>query len=120
MKHLVDKWFKCWTSGLFRDIPVSEDFVHISPYGTISGKAQYLHIVEANTDRFLGHRFEIHDCLYEDKKACVNYSAIKADFAMPVSEWYYLSTDGLIGKIVAFYNAGGEISADKQLKTPGK
>lgn len=114
-KELVEHWFKIWEVGNFQDMPVSDDFVHVSPYGSISPKSTYMQLVNDNLDKFLGHRFEIHDAIYEENKACVQYSAIKDDFRLEVTEWHYIKDD-LICKIVAYYNIEGEISEDRQLK----
>lgn len=51
-KALVTKWFRCWTDDNFQNIPVSDDFKHISPFGTIDGKVPYLQVVEDNRDTF--------------------------------------------------------------------
>ena len=114
-RELVQKWFDVWTSGDFENIPVTDDFTHISPYGTIKGKSAYLDLVRANQDKFLGHEFIIHDEIYENEKACIWYTAFKGDFQLQVSEWHYVE-DGFIQKIVAHYNIEGEISPDRQLK----
>ena len=39
IKDLVKKWFEVWENGDFQNIPVTEDFKHTSPFGTIDGKA---------------------------------------------------------------------------------
>lgn len=112
---LVKQWFDLWEAGDFRDLPISETFTHTSPYGTIEGKSAYLELVEANRDKFLGHRFEIHDLLFGDERACVRYSAIQDNFRLEVSEWHYVE-GGLIEEIVAYYNIEGEISEERKLK----
>ena len=113
-KELVARWFKVWESGEFENIPVTEDFKHTSPYGSIDGKSAYLNIVKANKEKFLGHRFEIHEALYVQHTACVRYTGIKDNFSLDVSEWYYFQ-DGLIKEIVAYYNIEGEIREDRKL-----
>lgn len=115
LKALVDNWFACWEKGDFLNIPVSDDFKHTSPYGTIDGKSAYLDLVEANKDKFLGYKFILHDAIYAENKACVQYTAVQGDFSLKVSEWYY-PKDGLIGEIVAYYNIEGEISDERKLK----
>ena len=117
VKQLVKEWFSKWESGDFMDLPVTDNFSHISPYGTITGKDKYIELVESNKDKFLGHRFELHDELYGEESACVRYTAIQDDFSLEVSEWYYMR-DGLIEKIVAYYNIEGEISEDRKLTNP--
>ena len=114
---LVRQWFQYWENGDFEDLPIADDFNHTSPYGTIRGKEAYLEIVKLNRDNFLGHRFEIHDSMFSEDHACVRYSAIKDNFRLDVSEWYYFK-GGLIGKIVAYYNIDGEISDERKLEIP--
>ena len=114
---LVKQWFEFWENGLFQDLPFAENFSHTSPYGTISGRKNYLEIVEMNRDKFLGHHFEIHDAIYMEEKACVRYSAIKDDFKLEVSEWHYIK-EGLIQEIIAYYNIEGEISDERKLEIP--
>ncbi len=114
---LVRKWFDCWEQGNFKALPIADDFKHTSPYGTIEGSASYLNIVKANQDKFLGHRFVIHDAVYGPDMACVRYSAIKKDFKLEVSEWHYIK-NGAIHEIIAYYNIEGEISEERKLDIP--
>jgi len=86
------------------------------PYGTIEGKSSYMNLIEANKDKFLGHRFEIQDILADGDKACVRYTAIQNDFRLEVSEWHYVK-NGLIENIIAYYNIPGEIREDRKLKS---
>jgi hypothetical protein len=115
VKNLVNQWFEKWRAGDFYDLPISENFKHTSPFGTTDGKEAYIKLVEANKDKFLGYRFEIHDEIYDDDKACVRYTAVQGDFNLDVSEWYYIK-DKLIGKIIAHYHIG-EIREDRKLSS---
>lgn len=114
---LVNEWFERWENGEFMDLPLSEDFTHTSPYGTIEGRKAYIDLIVANIDKFLGHRFEIHDAIYQKNKACIRYTAIKETFSLDVSEWQYVN-GGEIEKVVAYYNIEGEISEDRKLSMP--
>jgi hypothetical protein len=116
LKRLVKQWFAKWEEGDFHHLPVSENFRHTSPFGTIDGKKQYISLVEANKDKFLGYRFEIHDEIYDKNKACVRYTAIQGDFTLDVSEWYFVKND-LIEAIVSYYHIG-EIRDDRKLSNP--
>lgn len=113
LKELVKKWFEKWEEGDFHELPISENFKHTSPFGTIDGKEKYIKLVEANKDKFLGHRFEIHDEIYDGDKGCVRYTAVQGDFTLDVSEWYFAKND-LIEEIVAYYHIG-EIREDREL-----
>lgn len=114
-KDLVKNWFIKWENGKFHDLPISDNFKHTSPFGTISGKANYTNIVQENKDKFLGYTFDIHDEIYGDSNACVRYTAIQKDFKLDVSEWYYIKND-LIQEIIAYYHIG-EIREERKLKT---
>ena len=116
-RELVRTWFELWNSGDFSDLPLAENFVHESPYGVIKSKEAYMNLVSSNKDKFLGHRFEIHDEMYGQGQACIRYTAIQGDFNMEVSEWHY-TRDGVIERIVAYYNIEGEISEDRKLSNP--
>ena len=52
--------------------------------------------------------------LYTDDRACIQYTAIQKDFRLEVTEWHYVK-NGLIEKIVAYYNIEGEISEERKL-----
>jgi len=105
LRILVKEWFDKWEKGDFLHLPISENFKHISPFGTINGKTQYLKVVEANKDKFLGYHFEIHDEIYDRGKACVRYTASQGDFTLDVSEWHFVKKD-LIETIVSYYHIG--------------
>lgn len=113
-KNIVRQWFENWQSGDYRHLPITENFRHTSPFGTIEGKKAYMDMVDANKEKFLGYQFEIHDELYEKDRACVRYTAIQDDFMLDVSEWYYLNNNQ-IETIISYYHIG-EIRNDRKLK----
>lgn len=118
IKKLVSKWFEKWESGDYQQLPISEDFEHHSPFGTIRGKQAYLELVRENEDKFLGQSFAIQDAIYESDRACVRYTAQQGkEFQLEVSEWYY-AKDQLLEKIVAYYHIG-EIRADRVIDDYG-
>lgn len=118
VKDLITQWFEKWESGDYLNLPVTEDFKHTSPFGTIEGKQAYLDLVKGNEDKFLGQTFELHDSIYARDKACVRYTAKQGeDFSLDVSEWYYVK-DSLIEAIVSYYHIG-EIREERQLESPG-
>jgi len=116
LEKLVNKWFEKWETGDFHDLPVSENFRHTSPFGIINGKKNYVNLVAANKNKFLGYSFKIHDAIYNGSKACVRYTAVQGDFTLYVSEWYYLKND-LIEEIIAYYHIG-EIREERKISIP--
>jgi len=113
-RELVSEWFRKWHEGDYKNLPISENFKHTSPFGTIDGKTSYIALVRDNEAKFLGYSFDIHDELYEENRACVRYSGNQGDFSLDVSEWYYIR-DNLIDEIIAYYHIG-DIREDRQLK----
>ncbi|ALM06599.1 hypothetical protein SB49_01305 [Sediminicola sp. YIK13] len=118
IKDLVKRWFDLWESGDFNSLPIAENFKHSSPFGTIVGKKTYLELVATNKDKFLGHKFELHEALYGENRAGVRYTTTQGDFSMEVSEWYYVQ-DNLILEIIAYYHIG-EIREERKLSFPNK
>jgi len=113
LKKLIHQWFSKWREGDFYKLPISKNFKHTSPFGTIDGKEAYVKLVEANKEKFLGYQFETHDEIYGDDKACVRYTAVQGDFKLVVSEWYYIKNN-LIEEIIAYYHIG-EIREERKL-----
>lgn len=113
IEKTVKKWFSKWEEGDFYDLPISENFKHSSPFGTINGKKQYVGLIEKNKDKFLGYSFEIRDEMYAKDKACIRYTVIQGDFTLDVSEWYYVKKD-VIEEIVSYYHTG-EIREERKL-----
>ena len=114
-KKLVEEWFRLWRTGDFNLLPISEDFTHISPFGTITGKHAYLNLVKQNKDKFLGYAFDIHDAIFESQKACIRYTARQGkEFSLDVSEWHYLKNDQ-IHQVIAHYHIG-EVREDRALE----
>ncbi|WP_373075363.1 hypothetical protein [Zeaxanthinibacter enoshimensis] len=114
-EKLVKLWFSKWKNGSFLELPLTEDFCHTSPFGTIKGRKAYMDTVIQNKDKFLGYDFIIKDAVYEEAKACVRYQAVQGDFELEVSEWYYFEKN-LIREIIAYYHIG-EIREERQLET---
>ena len=115
LKDLVKIWFEKWDNGDYLNLPISENFKHTSPFGTIDGKQTYLDLVKENEDKFLGYTFDLHDSIYEKDKACVRYTTKQGkDFSLDVSEWYYVK-DNLIEEIISYYHIG-EIREERQLE----
>ena len=117
LKALINYWFSKWEKRDYAHLPVTEDFRHRSPFGTVEGKKAYLELVEKNKDKFLGYSFEIHDGIYGNESACVRYTARQGeDFELEVSEWYY-KKGNRIGEIIAYYHIG-DVREERKLQNP--
>jgi limonene-1,2-epoxide hydrolase len=114
MKELptpVAQWFTCWNTGAIDDLPITDDFRHTSPFGTIETKARYLEIVDKNRDSFLGNRLTVLRQLVDGNNVCVQFRQTREDdpdFEMTVCEWYVLDGDR-IKEIESVYNIGNAV-----------
>ena len=115
-KKIIALWFSCWEEGLIHQLPIADNFIHQSPFGEVEGKEKYIDWVNANKDKFLGYRFEIHDEIYAHQKACIHYTARQGSFQLEVSEWHYMANNK-ISKIIAHYHIG-DIRADRKIDLP--
>ncbi len=107
----VAQWFACWNSGNIENLPITDDFRHTSPFGTIETKARYMDIVRKNRDTFLGNQLEVLKQIVDGNHVCVQFRQTREDdrkFDMPVCEWYRLEGDR-IKEIESFYNIGDAV-----------
>jgi len=104
---LVKQWFSCWENGNIEALPISDDFSHTSPFGTIEPKERYLEIVLKNKKDFLGNTFTILKQIQEGNNVCVQFEQKNANtgLEMIVCEWYVMDGDA-IKEIRSFYNVG--------------
>ena len=115
IQDLVATWFEFWTTGNFEDLPLAEDFTHSSPYGKVEGKEAYLNLARANKEAFTGNTFHIHETIFDEYRGCIRYTMKSPTGALEVSEWIY-ETNGLISKIIAYYNLQEERAAGRGIK----
>ncbi|HSM32245.1 MAG TPA: nuclear transport factor 2 family protein [Woeseiaceae bacterium] len=107
----VARWFACWNTGPIDDLPITDDFRHTSPFGTIESRARYLEIVNRNRDQFLGNRLAVLRQIVDGNDVCVQFRQTRdddPDFEMTVREWYVLDGDR-IREIESFYNIGDAV-----------
>ena len=107
----VARWFSCWNTGAIDDLPITDDFRHTSPFGTIQTKARYLEIVNKNRDAFLGNKLTVLRQMVDGDNVCVQFRQTREDdpgFEMIVCEWYVVDGDR-IREIESFYNIGDAV-----------
>lgn len=107
---IVQKWINCWETGKIEDLPITEDFSHTSPFGTIAPKSKYMDIVRKNQKDFLGNTLTVIRQIYEDNNVCIQFKQHNENTGldMMVCEWYIIEGD-LIKEIQAFYNIGDAV-----------
>ncbi len=108
---VVAKWFACWEFGKIEELPITEDFSHTSPFGTIRTKEKYLEIVRKNKENFLGNKIRVLQQIKEGNNICVRFSQNNAmtGLSMEVCEWYVIENDERIREINSYYNIGNAV-----------
>ncbi|WP_422105193.1 nuclear transport factor 2 family protein [Winogradskyella sp.] len=104
---IVEKWLSCWKNGNIEDLPITEDFSHTSPFGTIAPKSKYMDIVLKNRKDFLGNTLTVIKQIQEGNNVCIQFEQHNKNtgLEMAVCEWYQIEGN-LIKDIRSFYNIG--------------
>lgn len=102
---IVKEWFRAWDTNDLDALPISDDFSHTSPFGTIEPKEAYMNIVNSNKDSFLDNEFNIIDEMQDGDNVCVRYELINKKGVMPVCEWFVIR-DETICRVYSYYNIG--------------
>ncbi len=107
---VVQQWFDCWNEDQIDNLPISDDFSHTSPFGTITGKQRYLEIVNKNRKDFLGNKLTLERHIQQDNQVCVQFYQKNENtgLKMTVCEWHVIDGE-LIQEIRSFYNIGNAI-----------
>ncbi|WP_353777713.1 nuclear transport factor 2 family protein [Winogradskyella sp. 3972H.M.0a.05] len=107
---IVKKWIECWSNGNIEDLPITEDFSHTSPFGTITPKSKYMDIVLKNREDFLDNTLTVIKQIEEGNNVCVQFEQKNANtgLEMSVCEWYSIEGN-LIKEIRSYYNIGNAV-----------
>lgn len=107
LNPVVARWIECWNTANLDDLPISDNFKHTSPFGTIEPKSRYLEIVEKNRNDFLGNKLTVLKHIQQGENVCIQFEQSNANtgLQMVVCEWYILDGER-ITEIQSFYNIG--------------
>ena len=107
---VLEKWFSCWRNGNVEDLPIADDFIHTSPFGTIESKSRYMEIVLKNKKDFLGNSLNVTRQIREGNQVCVQFEQKNENtgLEMVVCEWYHIE-GSQIKEIRSFYNIGNAV-----------
>ena len=102
---IIRRWFDSWEARRPDQLPITDDFIHTSPFGDIVSAERYLDLVDKNQEAFFENEYEIGNQIVQGDQACVQYELVNARGRMPVCEWYVFEGDR-IKRIYAYYNIG--------------
>ena len=103
VRAAVDAWFEAFRSKDVTKLEtaLAEDFVHVSPFGEIRGRAVYVEMVRENQAIFFGQEMQILDVLTDGDRCAVRYEV----GGMSACEFLYVRGDK-VAEIQAYYHAG--------------
>ncbi len=99
--QIVRRYLDGLVAKQFDALPLAEDIVHVSPFGTVQGRKPFVEackLVVSETKEIV-----ILDLLDEGDSVSVRYEAVTPVRRMPITEWYTLK-DGLITRIDAYFD----------------
>ncbi len=71
-RQLAKQWIEVWGRDDPATLPLADDFVHVSPFGTIEGRENYLEFIRPKTEGKVGP-IPVQDIFADGDRACVRY-----------------------------------------------
>ncbi len=102
-EQLALEWINGWIAGKPDDIPLSSDFRHTSPFGTIQGRDDYLDTVRPMAAKNVVSLNIIRTLAGKDE-AVIWFEMTTPHGPVPVCDWVK-TADGQIVAITSFYDA---------------
>lgn len=98
IKHLTHHWILVGNDGDPATLPLTEDFTHTSPYGTINGRERYLEMVIPMAKQNFAN-LTIEDVLVSGSQSVVRYNNRMAGaIDVPSGDWLEF-VDGELARV---------------------
>ena len=102
---LAKTWLELWNKGEPERLPLTEDFVHSSPFGKIQGRQNYLEWVIPLARKNVT-RLAVIKTLGNADEAVIQFEMHTPEGIVPVCDWITVEGDK-ITSIHSFYDATG-------------
>ena len=102
-EQLARAWIEGWIAGTPENIPLADDFVHSSPFGTVSGRDRYLDWVRPMAAQNVAS-LNILKTLGGKSEAAIWFEMKTPGGVVQVCDWVE-SKNGEIVAITSFYDA---------------
>ncbi|NNF52110.1 MAG: nuclear transport factor 2 family protein, partial [Gammaproteobacteria bacterium] len=102
-EQLARAWIDGWNAGTPEQIPLSPDFAHTSPFGTVSGRERYLEWVRPLAAKNVTSLKIIRTLSHGDQCA-IWFEMGTPNGAVAVCDWVE-TCDGQVTAITSFYDA---------------
>ena len=103
VERLARAWIQGWIDGDPDGIPLADDFVHTSPFGTIEGRDVYLEKIKPASAANVA-RLTILKTMGSGNEAVVRFDMETRDGPIPCVDWVTVNGD-VITRIHSFYDA---------------
>jgi hypothetical protein len=100
-RKLVEAWFDAFREKDISKLKLTEDFIHMSPFGEIKGRNTYLDLVREHAEAFFSPKIQILDLFDCGDKFAVRYLVDEK----PACDCFYVR-NGQIAKIYSYYHIG--------------
>ena len=105
--QVAQTWLEAFQQKDISLLRLAENFVHISPFGEVVGRDDYLELVKANEEAFFSNPIQVEDFVGEGQRFVVRY--VVGD--MPATDWIYVS-ESEIERVISYYHFGDSPSLD--------
>ena len=102
-RTLARLWIEVWDGGDPMTLPLARDFVHVSPFGRIEGRENYLDVVRPMAEANVA-ALRVEDVLAAGDQACVRFSMETPNGPVPCCDWVTVR-DGEIASVRSYYDS---------------
>lgn len=103
--RLARAWIEGWQAGKPDELPLTDDFVHQSPFGRMEGRDAYLAWVKPLAAKNVA-TLRIERTIGTDDEAAILFEMDTPNGTVPVCDWVFVR-DGRIREVRSFYDATG-------------
>ena len=102
-KRLARQWIEIWGSGDPLALPLANDFVHVSPFGRLEGRDNYLDVVRPMAKENVA-ALEVQEVIGEGDTACVAFTMETPNGPVPCCDWVVVEGDR-IRSVHSYYDS---------------
>lgn len=102
-ERLARAWIQGWIDGKPDDIPLADDFVHSSPFGTVRGRETYLEWVKPMAEKSVAG-ITIRDVIGAEGRAAITFDLETPAGIVPSCDWVFVA-DGTIREVNSYYDS---------------
>ena len=99
---LAEIWIEYWNEGTPRALPLSNQFVHVSPFGRIEGRQRYLDTVIPMSNHKVS-RLNVNRVIGSSNQAVIWFDMHTPRGVTPVCDWVIVENDEIV-EIHSFYD----------------